>query len=390
MADFLWGAATSAHQVEGNNLHSDWWKWEKETPETVHSGAAADQYNRFAEDFRLAKDLGHTAHRLSLEWSRLEVEPGKWNERAIAHYREVLTALRKAGLSSFVTLHHFTNPQWFSARGGWLNRDAPMHFRRYSAMAADRFGDLVDYWVTINEPMVFATQSYWRKRWPPQMGSYFALRSVINHLASAHELAYQELHAHTPDAQVGVAKHVVAYVPSENATWTGRQVAALQDSWFNHQFFTKTPDSHDFIGVNYYFHQRPQSVSLFPPTVHKQEWQGPVSDMGWPIWAEGLGHALRSMSRYRKPLFVTENGLADAVDSRRPDFIRDHLRAVEKVQQEGVDVRGYLHWSLLDNFEWDHGFKPRFGLVAVDYETQERKPRPSAYVYKAIIEQAMR
>ncbi|MAF81110.1 glycosyl transferase [bacterium] len=388
MSDFLWGAATSAHQVEGNNVHSDWWDWEKSTNGVTRSGVAADHYRHFAEDFALAKELGHNAHRLSLEWSRLEVEPGKWNERAISHYREVLLALREAGLTSFVTLHHFTNPQWFATQGGWLARSAPVRFARYAAMAADRFGDLVDFWVTINEPMVYATQSFWHKRWPPQLGSWSALRTALRHLASGHELAYQELHKQLPEAQVGIAKHVIAYVPSDNATWTGRQAAAWEDSWFNHRFFKQTPDSHDFIGVNYYFHQRPQSVSLIPPRLHTQAWQGAVSDMDWPIWPEGLAHALRGMSRYKKPLYVTENGLADAKDTRRPDFIRDHLRVIERAQADGIDVRGYLHWSLLDNFEWDHGFDPRFGLVEVDYATQKRTPRQSAYVYRAVIEQA--
>lgn len=397
MTKFLWGAATSAYQVEGNNIHNDWWAWEKDTPGLERSGEATDHYNRFAEDFALAKQLGHNAHRLSLEWSRLEVEPGRWSDKAIAHYREVLTTLRSEGLSSFVTLHHFTNPWWFAARGGWLSGEAPADFARYATMAAENFGDLVDFWITINEPMVYATQGYWHRRWPPGRPapdgnagsrSFFELNRVLRHLASGHELAYQAIHKALPNAKVGLAKHVIAYVPSYNATWSGKLAARCQDWWFNQRFFSLTPDTHDFIGVNYYFHQRPQSVSLFPPTLNRERWVGQISDLGWPIWAEGLSHALRGMSRYKLPLYVTENGLADASDAQRPDYIRDHLRAIERVQQEGVDVRGYLHWSLLDNFEWDYGFKPRFGLVAVDYATQQRTARHSAYVYRAIIEQA--
>jgi len=385
---FLWGAATSAHQVEGNNIHNDWWAWEKRHPAVVNSGRAADHYERFREDFALARELGHTAHRLSLEWSRIEPAEGVWSRHALNHYREVLEALRENGLTSFVTLHHFSNPQWLAERGGWEHKRTPQLFARYARMVAEQLGDLVDYWITFNEPIVYATHGWWRGEWPPGKRDWRVLLRVIRHLAYGHGQAYRAIHEELADARVGVAKHVVAYVPSDRATWSGRLAARWQNWWFNYRWLGMTRGSHDFIGVNYYHSQRPIRLSLWPWRLETEEWKGPTSDMGWPIWPQGLQEALRLMKQYRVPLYVTENGLADARDAYRADFIRDHIRAVEAVQEQGVDVRGYFYWSLLDNFEWADGFEPRFGLVAVDYDTMERTPRPSAQVYKAIIEQA--
>lgn len=386
---FLFGAATSAHQVEGSNVHSDWWEWEKKTPGIERSGQAVDHYHRFREDFALARALGHTAHRLSIEWSRIEPAPGMFNRNEIQHYREVLQELRRQHLVSFVTLWHFTSPQWFMKRGGWLAGDAPELFGRYVNVIAEELGDLIDFWVTVNEPMVYATMSYWRKRWPPQHRSIRGLTKTVAQLARAHGVAYRKIHRLYPAAQVGMAKHLIAYVPDQEQQLDDRLFAGLENWWFNRRWFALTGNTHDFIGVNYYF-TRKLRVHVFPPSMREVDWPGPKSDIGWAIRPEGLTHVLLEMKRYNKPIYITENGLADADDSKRSDFIRAHLRAVEKAQAQGADVRGYLHWSLLDNFEWDLGFKPRFGLVEVDYETLTRKPRPSAYVYKAIIEQAQK
>lgn len=384
---FLWGAAASAHQVEGNNVHSDWWDWEQKTSGIAKSGRACDHYHRFKDDFSLAQSLGHNAHRLSLEWSRIEPERGKWNKGALKHYREVLEELKNQQLKSFVTLHHFTSPAWFMKKGGWANSEAKEAYLRYVKIVVESLGDLIDFWITINEPMVYATQSYWYGRWPPQKKSLFLMGKVIRNMAAAHRGAYRVIHRMYPAAQVGLAKHLVAFIPEKTIQLDDRAVVALIDSWFNHFFFRLTGGKHDFIGVNNYFAITKQ-VRALSVSVKDVVWKGAVSDLNWPIRPEGLKHVLLHMKRYGLPIYVTENGLADADDSKRADFIRDHLRAIEEAQKEGVDVRGYLHWSLTDNFEWDKGFGPRFGLVEIDYETMERKPRPSAYVYKAIIESA--
>ena len=387
MEQFLWGAATSAHQVEGHNVHNDWWHWEQKHPEVENSGAAADHFNRFDEDFRLAKELGHNAHRLSLEWSRLEVTPGEWSQQALAHYRAVLTSLRAYGLTSFVTLHHFTNPQWLADAGGWLDATTLGRFERYAEFVARELGDLVDFWVTINEPMVYATQSFWYGNWPPQEKSLGKMLRVTSNLAAGHNRAYDAIHQVLPQAKVGIAKHFVAFLPENTWHLDDLLVVGAANWFFNRRFMNQTRRSHDFIGVNYY-QTNTKHVTVFPPRVDEEPWEGLRSDMDWAIRPEGLTHVLLEAKRYGLPLYITENGLADAADSRRADFIRSHLRAVEAAQKQGADVRGYLHWSLLDNFEWAYGYGPRFGLVEVDYRTQQRTPRPSAYVYKAIIEQA--
>lgn len=361
---FLYGAATSAHQVEGDNVNNDWWAWEKEKRERHRSGKAADHYHCFKEDFALAKNLGHNAHRLSLEWSRIEPAPGEWGEREIQHYREVLTELRRQGLTSFVTLHHFTNPIWVARSEGWESRETVKHFLRYVQKVVEELGELVDFWVTINEPAVYAMQGYWQNLWPPGKKSWWAVERVMRNFAVAHRQAYATIHKAFPSAQVGIAKHFIA------------ELSPVPNWWFNHRFLRRTQGTHDFLGVNYYFPSK------------WQVWDGPKSDLGWPVYPKGLTQILLDLRQYRLPIYITENGVADARDRLRSDFIRDHLRAVEKAQVRGADVRGYLHWSLLDNFEWHLGFAPRFGLVEVDYKTLARKPRPSAYVYKAIIEQA--
>lgn len=361
---FLFGAGTSSHQVEGGNRNNDWWAWEQTRPAHLRSGKACDHWNRYEADFALAQQLGHSAHRISIEWSRIEPSKGQFSRSAIEHYRDVLVSIRKHGMKSFVTLHHFTNPLWVARNGGWESGRTPELFGLYTKYVVQHLGDLVDFWVTINEPMVYASQSYAKGKWPPQKKSFYRTWKVVRNMAKGHKAAYQAIHSVLPHARVGIAKHVVAHMPF------------VSDMWFNRAFFWLTGGTHDFIGINYYF-------------AHGSDaWAGPRSDMGWPIIPESLTDVLLDMKRYGKPLYVTENGLADEVDSRRADFIRSHIRAVEAAQRQGADVRGYLHWSLLDNFEWADGFAPRFGLIAVDYETMERTIRPSAYAYKAIIEQS--
>lgn len=348
---------------------------------------AVDHYDRFREDFRLAKELGHNAHRFSLEWSRIEPVRGRWDKQALGHYRRVLEELKELEITPFVTLHHFTNPRWFVERGGWLRADAAELFARYVQTAAEYLGDIVPFWITLNEPVLWSSLAYWQKRWPPQQRSLIKFNRVVRHLAAAHNQAYQVLHRTQAQAQVGLAKHMVAYQPASEY-WLDKAACQCVDWWFNRRFYNLTWPRHDFLGINYYF-QRKIHWNLKSFRIVQSDIQGERSDIGWTIAPDGLRQVLESVRRYKCPVYVTENGLADRQDRLRADFIRDHLRAVERAQENGVDVRGYFHWSLLDNYEWDLGVKPRFGLVAVDYKTMSRSIRPSAYVYKSIIEQAI-
>ena len=233
--------------------------------------------------------------------------------------------------------------------------------------------------------MVYASQSYWHKKWPPQGRTFIGMMRVIKNMAQAHRSSYRILKTVTPAVPVGFSKHLVAYIPEKAGHFDDWVAVKLPGWWFNHRFFSLTNGAYDFIGVNYYF-PRKQRVQVFPPKLYGLPWSGPKTDLDWPIFPKGLHHVLLHMKQYKKPVYITENGLADVDDSQRSDFIRDHIREMKRAINDGVDVRGYLHWSLLDNFEWADGFKPRFGLVAVDYDTMKRTPRPSAYVLKAFTE----
>lgn len=375
---FLWGAATSSHQVEGNN-HNDWSEWEKVNaerlskesggkypPENYISGRACDHYNRFREDFDIAKSLNHNAHRFSIEWSRIEPEEGKWDELEIEHYREVIKTLRERGIEPFVTLWHWTLPLWIVNQGGWENKKISEYFARYAEKMATAYPD-VKFWITVNESKIYSINTHLRGKWPPQKKSLWSALKTYFNILSAHKLAYSKIHK--DGVQVGIAKN-----NSYFEGWTAPLFNYLWNDWFlyrigNHQ---------DFIGLNYYYHNRIKGFK------YNQNENKTVSDMDWEIYPEGIYHALMNLKKYNKPVYITENGLADAKDVLRENFIKEHLTYAHKAIADGVDLRGYLHWSLLDNFEWDKGFAPRFGLVEINYETMERRVRQSALAYAKI------
>ncbi len=385
---FLWGAATSAHQVEGNN-HNDWSEWEKRG--LVHdgsvSGLATGHYQRFREDFALAKELGHNAHRFSIEWSRIEPAPGRFDMDALQHYRQVLQELQRLGIEPVVTLHHFTNPIWIHDRGGWTQRETVNAFGRYVQLVVEQLSPLVKYWITINEPTVNTSLSYVTDVWPPQKKNWLQAWTAIRRFGDAHRLAYQIIHRIDPHAQVGVANNLSDFVPARPNNPLDQALQSFSHFWHNRWWLDLTYQYQDFIGLNYYFHHAlrfklANRINLLRPEEHHNV---PKSDLGWELYPAGLGRTLNWLSQYDRPIIITENGLADANDIHRPKFIVDHVTQVRNALARGIDIRGYLHWSLLDNFEWREGYGPRFGLVAVNYKTLARTPRPSAYVYRDII-----
>lgn len=368
--NFLWGSATSAYQVEGGNKNSDWELLAGKLG-VPKAGRACDHYRRFEEDFDIAQSLNQNAHRFSIEWARIEPEKGEFDGREIEHYRQVLKALKKRGIEPLVTLHHFTNPQWVAQRGGWENSDTVSYFGSYVRFVVTQLSDLCDFWVTINEPFVYLSEGYLRATWPPRRRDPLAAFKVGRNMLKAHRQAYQIIHEIQPEAKVGVA-YSLAY---QRAPFNPKvNLEALWERWF-----IARAKAQDFIGVNYY-----RSVTLKPPRFlgfGKRRGFPGLTDIGWEIYPEGLHQILVGLKCFNLPIYITENGLADAKDRKRAAFIRDHLDATWRAVQEGVDVRGYFYWSLLDNFEWARGFGPRFGLAEVDYETLERKVRPSASVY---------
>ncbi len=366
---FLLGAATSSYQVEGGEDRTDWGEAAK-TGRVPLRGNGCEHDRRFPEDFDLARDLGHNAHRFSIEWARIEPEEGVFDPSAFDHYREVLAALKARGMRPMITLWHFTLPAWLAQRGGFLAPDAPDIFARYCERAVREL-EGCDLWITINEPLVYSSEAYLLGAWPPFRKNPFAYLRLIAALERAHRSAYRAIKEVRSDLLVGIAKNNVFFDGGRNPVL--RALAWGLDRFRNHRFLSRIRDSQDFIGLNHYYRFTLWGRRDVPKT-----------DMGWEYWPESLLPVLRALSRYGVPIYVTENGIADAADSRRSDFIRRALASVHEAIQGGVPIRGYFHWSLLDNYEWAHGYAMRFGLVEIDRATQERRVRESARVYADI------
>jgi beta-glucosidase len=389
--DFLWGASTSAHQVEGGN-NNDWTEWEESSlrmKKLVESGLieqfgmenflskkTANHYHLFKEDFQLAKDLGHNAARFSIEWSRVEPEEGKFSETEIKRYVEVVKHLRTLGIEPFVTLWHWTIPVWLKNIGGWSNKKTGEHFVCFAEKMVKSLGEDVRFWMALNEPEIYTSNSYFTGIWPPEKKSTWQYLKVLHHLITAHKKVYKTIKLQNPNAQVGIAKNNIYFEPHKNRIHN-RALKKIIHWWWNDYFLNRIKKHQDFIGLNYYFHN---VVNMgFIKNENKI-----ISDLGWELYPEGIFHVLKDLKKYNKPIYITENGVADAGDVKRKWFLVEIIKQLHKAIEVGIDVRGYLHWSLLDNFEWADGFRARFGLVEVDFKTQERKPRGSAHLYKKI------
>ena len=386
---FLWGAATAAHQVEGNNTNSDWWAWENslkrhneliaqgKNPADFSSDIACDSYNRFDEDFALAQHLGHNAHRLSIEWARIEPKEGEFSEKELDHYEKVLQSAKFHGLTTFVTLHHFTNPIWFANKGEFQKRKNVQYFVRYAKVVAQRLGEYVDFWQTINEPEGYSSLPHLLGIWPPQKHSPILALKVANNLILAHKASAKILKQITRKP-VSMAFDLVDFQPD------GRLAKLLTVFFYekiNKYILDRVIDYCDFIGLNYYFHHH---VGVFGKRAESRS-HHQVSDIGTGIHPEGLERILLDLKRFKKPIYITENGLADSKDNLREKFIKDHLFYIHRAIKKGANVKGYLHWALIDNFEWAQGFAPRFGLIEIDRDDLlRRKVRYSALKYAEI------
>jgi beta-glucosidase len=411
--DFLLGCATAGHQVEGG-LRDDWTRMEQEHPERIRdgsvSGIACDHHARYRDDLRTLGEMHHSAHRFSVEWSRVEPREGVFDGTEIRHYREVVHACRGVGMEPVLTLQHFTLPRWLADRGGVLDADAPRLFARFAAVCAEAMGAEVRWWVTINEPAVLAVFGYLYGEWPPLRRSMRAFLAALGGMARMHAAAYTAVHdvaaAHGWTAHVSVAHHERPLRALNPRSPLDRAAALIPNALFNRWFLDACRtgrllppvgrgghvrglrDSLDYLAVNYYCEERvrfdaKRASRLFGENVVAPGL--PVSSFGWSIDPAGLQRALVALwETFHLPILITENGVADEGDELRPGFIVDHLAAVCDAMSAGVDVRGYLHWSSMDNFEWAEGYSKRFGLFAVDRDTMERTAKPSAAVYAQI------
>ena len=404
---FLMGTATSAHQVEGGNIYNDWYRWEQVPGHIKNgdkSGSASDSWNLVAQDIALMKSIGVNSYRFSIEWSRLEPTQGQFNAAAFAHYDDQLTKLRAAGITPMVTLLHFTLPAWLSDRGGLLASDFPDRFKIFSEEVAKRYGSKVDLWCTINEPNVQMFNGYLDGIWPP--GEKNTVNAVLAYAAllRAHASSSTALRTYDPGAKVGVAMALIYFEPKSPLLPTDLVATVTANEVFNWAFYDSialgriklnvlglpTIDiplpgllgSADFLGVNYYTRNLVTLAPLSPALIEQTPGPGPKTDLGWEIYPEGLLKMLRTgYQRYHLPIYITENGLADADGDQRPAFLRDHLNMVALALKENIPVKGYFHWSLIDNFEWAEGFTPRFGLYKVDYVSKSRQARPGVMEY---------
>lgn len=395
----------SAHQVEGGN-HNQWTVWELEHakslahaaeyhfgdlekwpdvkdeakhPDNYVSGRAVEHYERYEEDLNLAAKMNLNALRFSVEWSRIEPTEGAWNVEAIEHYKQYVLALRKRGIEPIVTLFHFTLPVWFSDIGGFEKRGNVKHFVRFAEKILGELGPSVRYVITVNEPETYAAESYFLGHWPPMRQSKMQTRTVLRNLAYAHNKTAKLIHSLNRRYKVSVAKNSNYFYAGDDARlslWSAAFLQHFQDDYF----LKKVRKSCDFLGVNFYFSNR-----VYGYRVHNPDER--LNDLGWDLAPDHLEYALERLYRkYHLPIIITENGLADASDEQRQWWLSRTIVAMRNALNEGVDLRGYLHWSLLDNFEWDKGKWPRFGLVQVDYGTMKRTPRPSARRYAAFIQ----
>lgn len=408
-AGFLWGTGTAAHQVEGDNPNCDWWDWEQRGGNVKNgdsSRVACDWWHgRYREDFVRARALGQNSHRLSIEWSRLEPRQGEWSHDALQTYREMLTYLRKLDMRPLVTLHHFTNPRWLAAKGGWENPHVVQWFRRYAEWVVEELGDLCDFWLTLNEPNAYATLSYCAGLWPPQKKGVLRALKVATQMVRAHAAAYDAMKQVQPNAQIGIAHRFQVFLPARPERAADRWAARLRDQLFNQPFLRAVetgsmfyPDdvpaargTQDFLGVNYYFSEGAAFDPRAVRTMFTRRVVEPAAARQEPIFA-GVGNIdpssferlLKQLAGYRKPIYITENGIFETDATNQSRYMVAHLNAVRCALAAGADVRGYYWWTLVDNFEWSEGYAPRFGLVQLDRSNQTRRNKPVAELYARI------
>ncbi len=401
---FLWGAATAAYQVEGGNQNSDWWDWERApgSPVVEPAGTAVEHYTRYPQDIALLASLGLNTYRFSVEWARIEPSEGTFDTAELDHYRRMVECVRENGLIPMVTLNHFTLPRWLAAGGGWASKRTPALFERYTRRVIEALGDGVPWYCTINEPTTVATGGYvggWG--FPPGTTDMGQWRRVSAGLIDGHKRALAAIHELRPGARAGLAVY-----SSERVTNAGGQAATDFGLWINEDVFLEAAADDDFIGVQTYTRVhlfRPRIVSPLTrvalairplenkivPRVLGMQTSAPgklalagtrTTQMGWEFRPEALAQVVRRIARVypEKDLVVTENGVATADDREREEYIVRALVALHAAMADGIRVRGYVHWSLLDNFEWAHGYTVNFGLIGVDRATQERSVKPSA------------
>lgn len=408
---FLWGAATSAYQVEGAPAN-DWTSWESQgklKAPGARCGLATGHRERWRSDLSLLPTIGANAYRFSVEWSRIEPRPGCFDAAALEHDRRIVDYLTDLGIEPLVTIHHYTHPIWFWEKGGWEEPQSVEWFGRLARSIAETLGPRVRLWVTSNEPITFLLGGYIGGLIPPGKKSFAAAARALEHLLRAHVQAAQTIREVLPDARVGFAHNMLEFAPDRPDSALDRRLVAAAERLYNAALLDAVatgrmdwslpgegravidlpalPSANDFIGVNYYsrVHLRfrpsgnPRAGYLYRDPAGRG-----LTDTGWEVYPQGFDRVLRTAAGAGLPILVTENGIATEDDRRRCDFLREHTLVLAHLWESGLPIEGYFHWSLLDNFEWLEGFRPRFGLFGVDYATYTRRRRPSADLFASL------
>jgi beta-glucosidase len=405
---FLWGTATAAYQVEGNNPNSNWWSWEQQAgriAEGHKSGLACDWWNgRWREDFHRAAEAAQNAHRMSIEWSRIQPAPDRWDDAALNHYMEMVRGLTELNITPLITLHHYSDPQWFVERGGWENESSTEYFEKYVRKVVQALKDYVNLWCTFNEPNGYATLGFIQGVFPPGKKDFNLGFKVMVNLVRAHAAAYHAIHQIHPQARVGMAHYYRSLQPAKSWSPLDRLSTRLLMG-LNEVIASAASDgvvrlvhkrkqvrqaraTQDFLGIDYYTRDYVsfnllQYNELFGRRYFREGAE--LSSTGF-LANEPLGmyEALKWGLKYKLPIIITENGFDDSEDRVRPRYILEHIHQVWRAVNFNWPVKGYFHWTLVDNFEWERGWTQRFGLWELDVETQARHKRPSANLYAEI------
>jgi beta-glucosidase len=375
---FLWGTATAAHQVEGGNWANDWWEFEHRPDTPIHepSADACDHYHRYADDIRLLAELGFGVYRFSIEWSRIEPEEGEFSRAALQHYRRMAASCLEHGVQPCVTFHHFTSPRWVAADGAWANPQVVDRFARFCERAVDALGDLIAIACTINEPNIVSLMGSMIGLWPPGHSDIAEYAAVDANLIAAHQRAVPILKGGPGDFPVGLTLSMGDWwIEGGEANPETRRT--LDQIRHHHEGkFLEAARGDDFVGVQAYSRTRLDANGM---GVGPEPGVKVVESMGYEYWPQALAVAIRYAAEVAGvPIIVTENGIGTDDDAERIAFVTEALTGMAGCIEDGLDVRGYIAWSLLDNFEWAFGYVPRFGLVAVDRATQQRTPKDSA------------
>ncbi len=388
--NFLFGATTSSYQIEGGNFNCDWAEFEK-AHNLEQCGQACNSYNLYEKDFDLAKEMNHNAHRFSIEWSRINPKEGVFDEKEIEHYRKVIRALKTRGIKPFVTLHHFTIPIWFSKKGGWKNKKASQYFAEYAEYVLKELGNEAEFWMTINEPLVQISCGTIAAIWPPGKRNLLSATRMFIQMVKAHKKTFEIAKTINPKLKIGIVKNNFHYDYRTTKNPLKIIGAYFSRLIWNVLFLKFIYKKSDFIGLNHYNYidlgkkfDKLDELHLTKKSPNKI-----VSDIGWEVHPPSIYHCLKELKKYNLPIYITENGIADARDKYRKKIIHGYLENVLKAIDEGVNVQGYFYWSLLDNFEWAEGFKMRFGLIEIDYKTQKRTIRESARYYAEVCRTGM-